>query len=71
MDENGQEHEVWFEDARSIRAKLDLAQEYGLYGVGYWNLMRPFPQNWLVLNALYNIRDEAQRTIPANPAERE
>ena len=71
VDENGQEHEVWFEDARSIRAKLDLAQEYGLYGVGYWNLMRPFPQNWLVLNALYNIRDEAQRTIPANPAERE
>ena len=58
MDEQGREHEVWFEDARSIRAKLALTQEYGLYGVGYWNLMRPFPQNWLVLNALYNIRDE-------------
>ena len=57
VDGNGREHEVWFEDARSIRAKLDLAREYGLYGVGYWNLMRPFPQNWLVLNALYNIRD--------------
>ena len=54
----GREHEVWFEDARSIRAKLALTQEYGLQGVGYWNLMRPFPQNWLVLNALYNIRDE-------------
>lgn len=58
VDENGQEHEVWFEDARSIRAKLDLAREYGLHGVGYWNLMRPFPQNWLVLNALYHIREE-------------
>lgn len=57
-DENGREHEVWFEDARSIRAKLDLTREYGLSGVGYWNLDRPFPQNWLVLNALYNIRDE-------------
>ena len=56
-DENGQEHEVWFEDARSIRAKLALIPEYGLYGAGYWNLMRPFPQNWVVLNALYNIRD--------------
>jgi len=54
---NGREHEVWFEDARSIRAKLELAREYGLHGVGYWNLMRPFPQNWLVLNALFNIRD--------------
>ena len=58
VDEGGREHEVWFEDARSIRAKLDLAREYGLYGVGYWNLMRPFPQNWAVLNALYNIREE-------------
>ncbi len=54
--EQWQEHEVWFEDARSIRAKLALADELGLYGVGYWNLMRPFPQNWLVLNALYTIR---------------
>ena len=49
-------HEVWFEDARSIQAKLALIPEYGLYGVGYWNLMRPFPQNWRVLNALYRIR---------------
>ena len=57
VDERGQEHEVWFEDARSIRAKLALIPEYGLYGAGYWNLMRPFPQNWLVLNALYDIRD--------------
>ena len=57
VDAQGQEHEVWFEDARSIRAKLALIPEYGLYGAGYWNLMRPFPQNWLVLNALYNIRD--------------
>jgi spore germination protein len=55
VDEQGREHEVWFEDARSIRAKLALTQTYGLYGVGYWNLMRPFPQNWLVLNALYHI----------------
>ena len=57
VDGTGQEHEVWFEDARSIRAKLALAQEYGLHGVSYWNLMRPFPQNWLVLNALYQIRE--------------
>ena len=58
VDGSGQEHEVWFEDARSIKAKLALTQEYGLYGVGYWNLMRPFPQNWVVLNSLYHIREE-------------
>lgn len=57
VDERGQEHEVWFEDARSIRAKLSLVPEYGLRGVGYWNLMRPFPQNWVILNALYHIRE--------------
>lgn len=56
-DQNVQEHEVWFEDARSIREKLSLISEYGLYGAAYWNLMRPFPQNWLILNSLYNIRE--------------
>ena len=54
--ENGTEHVVWFDDARSIDEKLNLVPEYGLYGVGYWNLMQWFPQNWLVLNAKYNIR---------------
>lgn len=42
-------HEVWFEDVRSIAEKLALATEYGLLGVGYWNLMRPFRANWLML----------------------
>ena len=42
-------HEVWFEDVRSISAKLNLALELGLFGVGYWNLMRPFRANWLLL----------------------
>ncbi len=56
-DGRGRAHEVWFEDARSIRAKLALIPEYGLLGAGYWNLMREFPQNWRVLNALYHIRE--------------
>ncbi len=55
-DENGTVHEVWFEDARSIQAKLSLIPEYRLSGAGYWNLMRDFPQNWLVLSSLYKIR---------------
>ncbi len=54
-DEAGQLHEVWFEDARSIQAKLALANELGLRGVGYWNSMREFPQNWVVLNQEYQI----------------
>ena len=55
-DEQGREHEVWFEDARSVRAKLDLVPLYGLRGVSYWNIMKFLPQNWAVLNALYTIR---------------
>lgn len=46
---DGFSHEVWFEDVRSIQAKLNLAREYELMGVGYWNLMRPFRANWLLL----------------------
>lgn len=52
---NGVPHEVWFEDARSMSAKLRLISEYGLHGAGYWNLMRPYPQGWVLLNALYDI----------------
>lgn len=55
-DEDGGEHEVWFEDARSIQAKLSLISQYGLAGAGYWNLMRSFPQNRQVLDALYTPR---------------
>lgn len=55
-DEEGKEHVVWFEDARSIEAKLRVAYGYGLNGVSYWNIMREFPQNWLVLDQLFNIQ---------------
>ncbi|RXS87819.1 LysM peptidoglycan-binding domain-containing protein [Geobacillus sp. PK12] len=48
-DENGREHEVWFEDARSIQAKFNLVKELGLRGVSYWKLGIDFPQNWLLI----------------------
>lgn len=54
-DSNGVQHEVWFEDARSVQAKLLLANKYGLRGVSYWLLGIPFPQNWLVLDDMFNI----------------
>jgi len=52
----GRRHEVWFEDARSIRAKLLLVAQYNLGGISYWTINRPFPQNWTVLESMYNIR---------------
>lgn len=56
VDKNGKQHVVWFEDARSIDAKLRLVNEYGLGGVSYWTIGRYFSQNWLVLDSLYNVR---------------
>lgn len=53
---DGRNHEVWFEDARSIEAKLKLVKKYNLGGVSYWNLNGYFPQNWLVLSTLYNVK---------------
>ena len=55
-DTAGTVHEVWFEDARSLSAKLRLIAEYGFLGAGVWNLMRPFSQLWLAADALYDIR---------------
>ncbi|HEX2925450.1 MAG TPA: LysM peptidoglycan-binding domain-containing protein [Ruminiclostridium sp.] len=55
-DDNGKEHVVWFEDARSIFARLTLANDYRLGGVSYWTIMKYFPQNWLVLSSIFNIR---------------
>lgn len=43
------DHEVWFEDVRSIQAKFDLIKEYGLGGAGYWQIMRWWRANWLLL----------------------
>ncbi|NJD02925.1 MAG: LysM peptidoglycan-binding domain-containing protein [Ruminiclostridium sp.] len=54
-DPNGVKHTVWFEDARSVQAKLVLASNYGLRGVSYWVLGSSFPQNWRVLYDMFNI----------------
>ena len=53
--DDGREHVVWFEDARSIAAKLRLGISKQLRGASYWNLMRPFPQNWAVVNSLVSV----------------
>lgn len=55
-DEQGREHEVWFENAASWRAKLNLIPEFGLSGIGIWNVMDPFPQGIAVLNEMFTIK---------------
>jgi len=55
-DDQQRTHEVWFEDARSAQAKLDLIPAYSLRGVSYWVLGYPFPQNWVLLEDNFHVR---------------
>ncbi len=57
--ENGKSYEVWFEDVRSINARLLLIPEYKLSGALYWSLDRRNIQNLSLLNAL-TYQDDAQ-----------
>lgn len=56
VDSEGNQHEVWFEDARSIQAKFDLIKEKELRGISYWKLGLAFPQNWLLLTDQFTIK---------------
>lgn len=55
-DDQGQTHEVWFEDARSAQAKFDTVKNYKLRGISYWVLGYPYPQNWVLLEDNFTIR---------------
>ena len=54
-DEDGKQHEVWFEDARSLRSKYALVNEYGLAGVSFWNLNHLFRANFIVLESMFSV----------------
>ena len=48
---DGAQHVVWFEDTRSLQAKLDLAQRYGIHHIAYWRFGGEAPALWDVLVA--------------------
>lgn len=53
---DGVQHEVWFEDVRSIQQKFELIREFGLGGCGYWQIMRWWRANWRLLYKNFYIR---------------
>ena len=55
-EKDGQMHEVWFEDVRSYQEKFALLPAYGLRGMGYWQIMRFFRPNWLLLQNTFRIQ---------------
>jgi len=55
-DENRKQHEVWFDDARSIAARLALINEYNLGGVSYWTVNNFFNAQFRVLESMFRIK---------------
>ena len=57
---DGLEHEVWFEDVRSMEAKFNLVKEFDLRGMGYWQVMKLFRANWLLLADTFWIEKQSE-----------
>lgn len=57
-DENARQHIVWFEDARSIDAKLELVSSFGLAGISIWNIVSFFKPMYTVLESRFKIIKE-------------
>lgn len=55
-EEEGIQHEVWFEDVRSIQKKFELIKEFGLGGCGYWQIMRWWRANWKLLTKNFYVK---------------
>lgn len=52
----GVDHVVWFDDVRSMNAKLRLIPEFKLHGGGVWQIMRFFPGMWMVASSIFTIQ---------------
>jgi len=50
--ENGVMHTVWFEDVRSFKAKLNIAVQEGIPGIGVWRLGLEDPRIWAFLRRI-------------------
>ncbi len=55
-DATGQAREVWFEDARSVRARLRLVAEYGLAGISWWTVNQLFRAGLETQQSLYSVQ---------------
>lgn len=58
-DEQGDPHEVWYENSFSLEAKLSLAREYEVAGFAGWRIGHEDPDNWRLIASL---------ETPASPA---
>ena len=54
-DPSGVRHEVWFEDARSVKARLQLVSEYNLAGISYWTINYQNRAGFAVLESMHGV----------------
>ncbi len=54
-DSTGAQHIVWFDNARSTNARLNLVEEFGLAGVSFWPIMNLNIVNFKIIEARFNI----------------
>lgn len=55
-DDIGENHMVWYDNERSIRARLELVDIYNLGGVSFWTINLFSPASYQTLTALYDVR---------------
>ncbi|NHM33722.1 glycoside hydrolase family 18 protein [Neobacillus terrae] len=55
-DSQGVNHEVWFEDVRSMSTKMVLVREYNLQAIGAWQLSLGFTPGVWLLRKFFTIR---------------
>ena len=53
-DPAGRRHEVWFEDARSVRARLALVREFGLAGISCWTVNQLYRPGLELLQGMFD-----------------
>lgn len=54
--DNDQRHEVWYENASSLKRKLDLISQYDLGGLALWRLGMEDPQIWQAIREKVNVK---------------
>lgn len=50
-----QRHVVWFEDVRSVYARLQLVKEFGLAGISFWTINQLFRPGLMLLQSMYSV----------------
>jgi spore germination protein len=63
----GVQHFVWFKDAKSADAVMELVRSYNLAGVAVWNIMYYYSPTFLVINSQYDIKSVLNQS-PSTPS---